>query len=398
MVINSVTTYINVVARKGYKMLEPYDGKPSRTVLIGERGSNPSDLLDSVYGRSLVKYLVKNKQLVKHVNANLVASERNSGNVLEKTDSIDGECVARILISRFDKLPKANPSDDYWVLNNLVTHRNSVVKTNIKLKRQLHDLLPDHYPSYKKFFFETDGMTALAFFEAYSSPCLLEGISIEELAEFLNCAAKGTIGANKSKAKATMILKLIAEDGVETCSHQEIRNFIIQSTIQQIQVNNQALNGIDKQLEELIKVFGYHLMSMQGISVVIAAKLIAEIGDIERFQTSASLARYAGVAPVTYESGMSSVQYANKRGNRRLNEVLYNLAFLLIVTNNGYARNPFFYRYYRRKIGEGKTKKQAFKCLQRRLVNVIWGMMKYKKPYENPPRERVELLENDVVK
>jgi len=52
---------------------------------------------------------------------------------------------------------------------------------------------------------------------------------------------------------------------------------------------------------------------------------------------------------------------------------------------NKVAINPFFYTYYHKKISEGKTKKQALKVIQRRLVNIIWGIMKHKEDYINPP-------------
>jgi hypothetical protein len=47
--------------------------------------------------------------------------------------------------------------------------------------------------------------------------------------------------------------------------------------------------------------------------------------------------------------------------------------------------NPFFYDYYHQKLSEGKTKRQALKCVQRRLVNIIWRMMATGGPYINPP-------------
>ena len=94
----------------------------------------------SAYGRSLVKFLLEKKQLVKHVNASLVASERNSQNVLQKTDSIDATCAARVLLSRFDQLPNANPHDKHWILANLVARRNSIVKINGMLKNHFHSL------------------------------------------------------------------------------------------------------------------------------------------------------------------------------------------------------------------------------------------------------------------
>ena len=43
--------------------------------------------------------------------------------------------------------------------------------------------------------------------------------------------------------------------------------------------------------------------------------------------------------------------------------------------------NPIMHDYYHKKISEGKLKNQALKCVQRRLVNIVYGMMKHKRPY-----------------
>lgn len=88
---------------------------------------------------------------MKHVNAAYVSSERKAQNVVNKTDSVDAECAARVLLSRFDQLPEADPQDKYWVLSNLVARRNSIVRMNISLKNHLHSFLTSHYPSYSKF-------------------------------------------------------------------------------------------------------------------------------------------------------------------------------------------------------------------------------------------------------
>lgn len=139
----------------------------------------------------------------------------------------------------------------------------------------------------------------------------------------------------------------------------------------------------------MLEHFDYKLQSMRGIDIVTAANLIAEIGDISRFPSPAKLARYSGVAPVTYSSGKSAVQYANQRGNRTLNSLFYSLAVMVTMTAGRHKKiiNPFFYHYYHKKISEGKTKRQALKCVQRRLVNIIWSMMTYKTEYINPPTQ-----------
>ena len=337
----------------------------------------------SAYGRSLTVFLTKRKYQVKHVNAALVASERKSLNILHKTDSFDAECAARVLLNRFDQLPNADPQDKFWVLTNLVARRRSIVKMNIMLKNHLHSFITGHYPSYGKFFTDTCCNTALVFFEKYPSPSKLQGVTVETLAELLEENSYKTLGL----AKARQILDCVKKDGDTKTEYQEARDMAIKSTINQINNNLKELESIDAILEEFIDKFDYKLTSMRGIDTVTAAYLIAEIGDIKRFSTPAKLARYSGVAPVTYSSGKTDVQYANQRGNRVLNSLFYHLAVCVTMTagRNKKILNPFFYEYYHKKLAEGKTKGQALKCVQRRLVNIIWSMMTYKREYINPP-------------
>jgi transposase len=337
----------------------------------------------SAYGRSLTVFLTKRKYLVKHVNAAFVASERKAQNVVNKTDSVDAECAARVLLNRFDQLPEADPQDKYWVLSNLVVRRRSIVKMNISLKNHLHSFLTSHYPSYSKFFTSISYETALLFYEKYPSPSKLKGVTVEELAELLKESSYRRLGLDK----AAQILDFVKQDGDTTSEYQEARDLAIRSTISQINHNNKEIETINGILEEFLEHFDYKLTSMRGIDTVMAAKLIAEIGDISKFPTSAKLARYAGVAPVTYSSGKTDVQYANQRGNRTLNSIFYHLGVLVTMTagKNKTIINPFFYEYYHKKISEGKTKGQALKCVQRRLVNIIWNMMTYQTEYINPP-------------
>ena len=95
-----------------------------------------------------------------------------------------------------------------------------------------------------------------------------------------------------------------------------------------------------------------------------------------------------------YASGVSSVHYANIRGNRRLSGLLFDVATLHALPRgtkeNRCALNPLFHQYYQKKISEGKTKKQALKAVQRRLINIIYSVMKHKREYVNPPMARLK--------
>lgn len=339
----------------------------------------------SAYGRNLTVFLTGKKQVVKHVNASLVASERKSRNVLHKTDSEDAECAARVLLNRFDQLPDADPQDKYWVLNNLVTRRRSIIKMNTALKNHLHSFLTSHYPNYTKFFARIDYSSALKFFERYPSPSKLEGVTAEELGQLLGEHSNKRLKLERARE----ILNYVQRDGSTRVEYQEARDMAVISTINQINNNLKEIESIEAILEEFLEHFDYRLQSMKGIDTVMAASFIAEIGDISRFPTPAKLARYSGVAPVTYSSGKSDVKFSNERGNRVLNSLFFHLAVTVTMTagRNKKILNPFFYNYYHKKISEGKTKRQALKCVQRRLVNILWSMMTNKTEYINPPTE-----------
>ena len=334
----------------------------------------------SAFGRSFVKYLVEKGYTVKHVEASKVATER--GQTLHKDDSYDAECACRVLINQFDKLPDASPQDKFWILTNLVTRRNALVKINVMVKNSLHGALADHYPHYKKFFSCVTRDSALAFYEAYPAPHHLEHVTVETLANFLHTASKGRL----SDTKAEIILKHVQRDNVPKLEYQGAQDFAIRSLVRQVKSNLAELSGIDGEIEKMLQEFNYPLTSIQGINNLTCAKLIAEIGDIRRFKNAKALAKYSGVAPVTYASGMTNLQRANARGNRKLNEIFFKIALTSItpIGKNNVLLNPICYNYFQKKLSEGKTKNQAIKSVQRRLVNIVFSVMKHQRPYNAP--------------
>jgi len=339
----------------------------------------------SAYGRALTVFLTEKKFVVKHANAGLVAHERKSRNFLNKTDSEDAECASRVLLNRFDQLPQAIPNDKYWILKNFVTRRRFIAKMNAGLKNHAQSFILSHYPYYDRFFSIFDCKSSLAFFEKYPSPSALKGVTVYELDMFFRMVTD-----NKQwKGKAEKILNFVKKAGDTSTTYQDSRDLIVKSAINQILMNQKEIDKLDKVIDDFLKNFDFNLKSMKGIETVMASNLIAEIGDITRFKTPAKLARYAGVAPVTYASGKMDVQFSNQRGNRILNSIFFHLAVLVTikVRSNHIVINPFFNTYYKKKMKEGKTKKQALKCVERRLVNIIWKMMTHKVDYINPPTE-----------
>ena len=85
--------------------------------------------------------------------------------------------------------------------------------------------------------------------------------------------------------------------------------------------------------------------------------------------TKSKFASYCGVAPVKNESGPQNRHRNNKRGDRKLNSILYSIS----VCQSKY--DPIGSNYYLKKIGEGKTKHHARKCLSRQICNQIYKIL-----------------------
>lgn len=334
------------------------------------------------YGRGLAVYLKDNHCWVKEVNAKLANARRQSHVTVQKTDSWDAECVAKVLRDELERLPDAKPIDLYWAISQLVTQRRWLAKSLTETVKKLHQQISYSYPSYKKFFSEVEGKTALAFWEAYPSPYKLKEVSEEALAAFLRKYSNNGL----SHKKANQILTLIDSDGDTYRDYQDSRDEVVVSQVKSARFFQKELARVEDKIEHLMKQLGFQLESMTGIDVVTAAQLVAEIGDIHRFSSSDKLARFAGIAPVTVGSGNKSRNYKSKQGNRELHDIIKSLAIrqIGVTRTKREPKNAFFHSYYEQKIAEGKTKQQAVVCLMRKLVNIIYAMMKKKSAYVMP--------------
>jgi transposase len=332
------------------------------------------------YGRSLAKFLLSQKQLVKEVNASFTKAMRTAS--LDKTDEIDALYVAQNLINHFKRLPDANPQDIYLAIQQTLNTRNQLDKAANGFKISLHNVLIHHYPNYKKFFKNFESKTARGFFKEFPSPDMLNDFKEKDLTKVLK-----KYNNSVSKTKSSEILNAVKEYGKYIPSvfvddeNQNICELLktIESLLEQVKKHEETL-------DKLIEVSGYPLKSMPGVDTVLAATFIANIGDINRFKNSNKLANIAGIAPNSHSSGETKRHYANKLGNRELNTAFYNLALSQIRN----TVNPIMHEYYQQKIKEGRKKKQAMVYVARRLVNIVFRIMKDKNEYIQPEIKKPE--------
>lgn len=151
---------------------------------------------------------------------------------------------------------------------------------------------------------------------------------------------------------------------------ERVRKQIAADLVTQIRSVDALLKSNAKQISELVKASGSTLTNTVGIGAITAGRLIGRTGRAGRFPTPASFASYAGAAPIEVASADKARHRLSRSGDRQLNAALHTVAITQIRTPGSRG-----YTYYNAKIAEGKTPREARRCLKRRLANHIWRVM-----------------------
>jgi transposase len=132
---------------------------------------------------------------------------------------------------------------------------------------------------------------------------------------------------------------------------------------------DRELAAIKLRIRDAIDASATTLLELHGVGPIVAALILAHVGDPARFATPEKFASYNGTAPIEASSGPRKRHRLNPRGNRKLNHAMH----LIAVTQA--AHDTPGRVYYQRKIAEGKTKKEALRALKRRISDAVWRQL-----------------------
>ena len=110
-------------------------------------------------------------------------------------------------------------------------------------------------------------------------------------------------------------------------------------------------------------------MHLHGVGPVVAARVLADVGDVTRFADRNRFASWTGTAPLDASSGEQNRHRLSRAGNRRMNHMIHIAAISQIrLDTDGRV-------YYRRKRAEGKKPLEAIRCLKRRISDAIYRQL-----------------------
>lgn len=339
----------------------------------------------SVYGDNLMCFLREDGALGRFerklfvLNPKQVNKFKASYSDLPKNDPVDAFVIADSL--RFGRIGSPIYMDDYRykALQNLTRSRFYAVQNLTREKQRFMNyiFMKCSGLAQEKTFSDNYGTAALAVFERFETPDDIAEMDVEELASFI--AEKGKnrsprpdeiAKAVQAAARGSYRLPKTVNDSV---------NQVLSISISSMRAMQAQIKVLNKEIERQFENIPNTLTSVPGIGPVFSAGIIAEVGDINRFDGQACLAKFAGLAWKENKSGMFEGQNTRliKSGNRFLKYYLCEAANSLVRCDTEYRR------YYDHKFKEVNKyqHKRALALTARKLVRLVFRLLKDNRLY-----------------
>ena len=343
----------------------------------------------SIYGDSLVCALREDGRLGRYqrkihvLNPKQVRKFKNSYPDLPKNDWVDAFVIADHL--RFGRIGKEVYMDDYRYksLQTLTRARFDAVQSLTREKQHFANCL----------FLMCSGMaqnkdianssaTTIALMERFETADELAYADLDELTAFIAKSGRGRFADPEATAKAVQATARGSYRLPKTVNDSV--NQAMSVAIATMRALDGQIKVLDKAIEQQFQIIPNTLTSIPGIGKVYSAGIIAEIGDVHRFNSQASVAKYVGLVWTQHQSGDFEAQHTKliKSGNRYLRY------YLLEAANSVRRCDSEFRRYYDLKYREVNhfQHKRALALTARKLVRLVYRLLLDNRLYIPPER------------
>ncbi len=289
-----------------------------------------------------------------------------------KTDSVDSVIIADVI--RFGRYCETSVEPgDLQAMRELCRQRFYIIDMASDLKRKVIALLDQVFPEYENLFSDTFGASSMEILSQYTTPEEMLSVSSQQLAEVLEKASRGRLGAEKAveiQNAARNSFGIV----MASCSF----SLIIRQYIEQIRSLEASVDVFDAEIARLLSGFDTQLTTITGVGPTLAAVILSEIGgDIRRFSSPAKLAAYAGVDPTVKQSGdfSGSRMKMSKRGSPYLRRAIW------LASTVAAFKDPAIHALYERKRAEGKDHMTVIGHICRKMISIIFAVLRDNTPY-----------------
>jgi transposase len=383
--------------KKSFKVQHNLEGLASLLDFINEledvAGERPPIVLESTghYHKPVVQYLEDRGYLIIIVNPLISYKAKSSSLRKVKTDIIDANHLCELYYKE-DLEPYKKRGIQLLNLRNLTRQHDNITGIVVQTKLQFQAVLDQVFPEYSMVFGNLYSDVSLLTLQAFptseevlKADCETLGVKIKEF-----CNTRSQQWAN------TQAEKLIAAAAQNPFQNNFYSSLILSLDmyIKMLLEYKKHLSMLEDEIDALAKsIEEYEIIrSIPGIGEKIAATIISEIGEIERYNHPKKLVAFAGIDPTVFESGTfkGTQNRITKRGSSRLRQTLYMAVKCAIrdcrkqkTTTEIIPRNKRLRAFYDKKREEGKPYKVALIACANKLLHWIYALLKSKSTFQD---------------
>ena len=378
-----------LITEHGEVLIEPYEVKHCLSDFNSLKNKIDTFKIDdltifmestSTYHLPIQRFFTKNNYNVQVINP--ILGKNNTRNLRKtKTDIEDCYNLADLFFKNTVKIHTKNMNDIYSSMLELSRQEKHLTESLVRSKNRFKQIIANSFPEYIKCFTANDifGKTSLNFIKEFPHADIIKEKRIDALANNLYKSCKNGCSYNRCLTKAKKIKELANNSypGIDKDSC-EVNNLI--NIVEIISYNNFKLTEVKQDIIKLAKQTPYFnvINSIYGIGETSAAQIIAELGDINRFENIKQLNAFCGLDPTIVQSG-KSINYhgpISKRGNRNARKILFITCCSIIRASVLHNVDSEILLYYRKKQAENKHFKECITACSTKLLRIIFAMCK----------------------
>ncbi len=151
----------------------------------------------------------------------------------------------------------------------------------------------------------------------------------------------------------------------------------LRSTAQRIQVLQAEANDLEKEILTLVRQTAPKLLGLLGVGPITAAQVLVSWSHQGRFRSETAFASFAGVSSIPASSGLTNRHRLNRSGDRQLNRAMHTITLIRM------RLDPATKSYVARRISEGKTSRDAQRCLKRAISRQLFKILEGIEPNDD---------------
>lgn len=322
------------------------------------------------YWLSLHAYLTERQHQIVVLNPYQSDAFRKVSMSATKTDKEDAFLIAELL--RFGSFPQTTMADENTIaLKRRTRFRLSLNQQVTDSKRRILTILDQVFPEFESLFSDIFGKTGRSLLKRYPTPEEMETVSLRKLTSLITRLSKGHF----KKEKAQELLEK-AQTSFGITLALESLTLQLKILLESLEFTEKQLEVVDREIEQLVPDTCV-LLTLPGVSKILAGAILSEIGDITRFKNSSQLVSFAGINPTVRQSGnfLGNRNHMSKKGSPYLRLALWQAS----ITSSRF--NPILKEYYQLKIKEGKNHMTVIGAVARRLTGIIFAMLRDQKVF-----------------